>query len=365
MFDWQRFVQDEIDRGATPVPSATHPLVACYGDARAEFRALRNGPALVDRSYRRHIELTGADRGAWLHNLTSNEVKNLSPGEGNYAFALNVKGRILFDLGVIVRQDSIWIDLDASFLDSALAHFEKYKIVEDVVIENQTPGSTRFGLAGESAKEMLSELGAAHAATMPRFSSTQIVVDGLSVPMFRSDFTGQFAVELMIPADNAVALWKKLRDHSGAVNVTPVGHDAVQRRRIEAGIPWAGCEISNEYLPAETGQYDRSVSRLKGCYLGQEIVERMHSRGAVARRLVGLRFEGGGIPQTPAPLTSESGTALGQVTSACRVPWTSKAVGLGYVKSASAEPGTRLQVGGMEGLLSTVVELPFAACFDD
>jgi folate-binding Fe-S cluster repair protein YgfZ len=94
----------------------------------AEYRALSVGPGLVDRSYRALLEIKGADRTTWLHNLTTNQVKNLNRGEGNDAFVLNVKGRILFDVNVLVRADSIWLDLDRCFLEAAKKHFSKYAI---------------------------------------------------------------------------------------------------------------------------------------------------------------------------------------------------------------------------------------------
>lgn len=366
MTDWNRFVQDEIDRGSAQASRSQRTLVGRYADAEAEYRALANGPALVDRSYRSLLEVTGADRAGWLHNLTSNEVKNLSPGEGNYTFALNIKGRILFDLVILVREEALWIDLDSIFVETACTHFEKYKIVEDVVIANRTAAYTRFGLVGESARKRLADMGASNAASMSRFASTQLGLDDTTVPIFRSDFCGPFAVELFIPTDRAVELWQSLCAPTGAHQWIPVGDDAVQRHRIEAGLPWPGREITEEYLPAETGQYERGVSRAKGCYLGQEIVERMRSRGVVARRLVGLRLEKDQFPELPAPLASEPGTIVGELTSAYGASAGDAAIGLGYVKSGSAAPGTLLTASiGEQTVSATVVDLPFAANVGD
>lgn len=361
MTQWRQFVRDAIDGGTLPATGALQPLVGCYGDAAAEFSALRKGSALVDRSYRGLIEVTGADRLSWLHNLTTNDVKNLSPGEGNYSFATNIKGRILFDLVILVREECVWIDLDSCFLAGALAHFNKYKIMEDVVIADRTESFVRFALVGESVKETLARLGASHAGVMPRFATAQIDIEGAGCSVLRSDFCGSFAVELLIPSDRAVATWRSLCDAGGTCRAAVVGDDAVQLRRIEAGVPWPGLEITDQYLPAETGQYERAVSRTKGCYLGQEIVERMRSRNVVARRLVGVRFDGDTAPFTPVGLESESGELVGQLTSARRSVGGDGCVGLGYVKSEASAAKTTLCVAGADPSVSgRIVDLPFS-----
>ncbi len=127
-------------------------------------------------------------------------------------------------------------------------------------------------------------------------------------------------------------------------------------------MPWPGLEITDEYLPAETGQYERAVSRTKGCYLGQEIVERMHSRNVVARRLVGIRFDGDSVPATPAGLESESGDVVGQLTSARRSVGVEGCVGLGYVKTKASLAQTALRVAGADPTVGgQIVDLPFAS----
>ncbi len=361
MQTWDRFVQNELERGVKRAVGIDRPCVGCYGDLEAEHRALGSGPALVDRSYRALLEVTGTDRAGWLHNLTTNEVKNLAPGEGNYAFALNLQGRIQFDLIVSVREESVWVDVDVRFVERVRKHFEKYTITEDVAVADRSGDFVRFGLLGEAAKAVLAERGAPHAAALPWFAMTEITWDDVTIPLLRHDFCGTFAVELFVPAEKAVETWQRLCDASGEPRALPVGDDAVQLRRIEAGIPWPLCEITDEYLPGETGLSECAVSITKGCYLGQEIVERMRSRGVVARRLVGLLLEGDQIPTIPAALESDDGSAVGELTSACGSVALSAVIGLGYVKAASASPGTQLRVAsGDQETCATVVGLPFA-----
>jgi folate-binding protein YgfZ len=178
---------------------------------------------------------------------------------------------------------------------------------------------------------------------------------------------------LFVPQELAVDFW---RTHVDSGKAVPVGDEAVQVRRIEAGIPWPGHEITDEYLPAETRQLDRAVNFQKGCYLGQEVVERMRSRHVVARQLVGLRMEGStwptsepgaqatgpSIPDLKSQILDPDGKPTGQVTSACHSPTLGCPIALAYVRTAHSTPGTQLTLAG-DGptrIPAVVTDLPFA-----
>ncbi len=353
--DWSVFVQRQLEGGASLAESAGLPSVASFGEPPREYELLSEGPALVDRSYRGLLEISGRDRAQWLHNLTTQDVNNLRPGEGTYAFALNHQGRILFDLNILVQGDVIWVDLDRRFMEVARRHFDKHMITEDIRQTDRTRDFVRFGLVGEKVKNLLAELGVDDAATMPRFGTHEMNWSGVVIPLFRHDFCGLFAVELLVPADHAVDIWKALSDASRAVCAVPVGYDAVQVRRIEAALPWPFHEITEEYLPAEIGQADRAVSFTKGCYLGQEVVERMRSRGIVARRLVGVAIEGQDAPPRGAELVTEGGKRVGILTSVCHSFARGCVIGLGYVKPALAVPGTSLCVAWVDRSVDATV----------
>jgi len=308
-----------------------------------------------------------------------------------------------------VRADSIWLDLDRRFLETAKKHFAKYIITEDVAVADRSDEFVRFGLVGSGAVWLLSEFGAAHAAAMSQLSVGRVIdpTSALALAIMRHDFCGPFAVELFVPAEKAVDFW---RAHVESGKAVPVGDEAVQVRRIEAGIPWPGHEITEEYLPAETRQLDRAVNFQKGCYLGQEVVERMRSRHVVARQLVGLRIEapavpplksqifnsspcegegrgeGQGVPlaacppvptgpssalstATAPPLRSgfghtvldPDGKPTGQVTSACHSPTLGCPIALAYVRTAHGTPGTQLTLAGdgPNRIPAVVMDLPF------
>ncbi|MCH8148792.1 MAG: folate-binding protein YgfZ [Planctomycetes bacterium] len=358
---WLQFVDQLLESGSQPTAEYDRPGVGRFGAIEREYDALADGPAIVDRSYRGLLEITGSDRGPWLHNLTTNQVKPLSSGDGNYAFTLNLKGRILFDLNIMVRADSIWIDLDRRFLGIAMQHFDKYTIMEDVKVADRSDEWVRFGLVGSGTAELVSRFGVTTAANLPFLGMTDIRFSDVEVPLLRHDFCGPFALELFVPAEHAVECWRSLTDESQSPHAVPVGDDAVQVRRIEAGIPWSLREITDEYLPAETGLMEKAVSETKGCYLGQEVVERMRSRQVVARRLMGLEIAGSDCPKAPADLLNADAKVVGKLTSACHSPAKAGLIGLGYVKTASGAVGGRLGVSWEDGTTEGVlVDLPFS-----
>lgn len=360
--NWMDHIQNLVDQGAVASRTSPGPVIARFGELAEEYRALAHGPALVDRSERGLLEITGADRASWLHNLTTNQVKTLAPGDGQYAFALNVKGRILFDVNLLIRAESIWVDIDRRFLEIAQSHFDKYLITEDATISDRSDEFVRLALVGDRAVEMLAGRGLSNAGQWPILGSAEMLLDDAVVPLIRHDFCGPFGVELFVPSSHAVTVWNHLTDSSHNLSATPVGCEAVEIHRIEAGLPWPGHEITNEYLPAETGQSDRAVSHHKGCYLGQEIVERMRSRDVVARKLVGIEWEGKEMPPRGAPLLDDEGSSMGVMTSVCRCVARDAVIALGYAKSTASRPETIVVTSWEKGKAKGVVaKLPFTA----
>lgn len=335
-------------RGGAAVPDAFGPL-------EREYAAARNGTALHDRSYRGLIEVCGADRAAWLNNLVTNVIKTVSPGEGNYAFVLNSRGRILFDVNMLVTADAIRLDVERSHVALAMRHFGKYIITEDVRLHDRSDEFLRLALLGPKVPDVMAVLGAPHAAAMAQLQHGLVELEGRPRFFVRHDFAGVFGVEFVVEASDAPACWKRLM----VLGPQPVGLAAVQTLRIEAGIPWCGEDLHEEVLPAETGQAERAVNYRKGCYLGQEVVERMRSRGGLARTLVGLRLEGETAPELPATLRAGA-SDVGRLTSVCRSPAAGGLIGLGYVKVAAASAGTRVEVAEGSGVFSArVAALPF------
>ena len=361
MSDWAAFLRTQLGPSGVMGVEGDSPTVARFGDLAREYAALRASAALVDRSYRGLLEVRGRDSIGWLHNLTTNQIKTLGLREGNYAFALSVQGRILFDLSILVREDAAWVDVDRRFLGTALRHFNKYVITEDVTIADAGDRLVRIGLTGPRCEPILSVLGASHGAKLPCYAACDVTWSGRSLTFVRTDFCGEFGVEILCPRIGAEDLWCALTDPAGPFRAVPAGDDVVQIRRVEAGVPWPGAEICEEYLPAETRQLPRAVNFNKGCYLGQEVVERMRSRNVVARLLVGLRIEGAEPPPRGANVVDAEGKPTGTVTSSCHSPACGGPIALACVKAAHAVAATGVMVRwGERSARGLVSDLPFA-----
>ncbi|RMF82928.1 MAG: folate-binding protein [Planctomycetota bacterium] len=300
-----------------------------YGDPAAEYRAARERAAMLDRSHRGLIAVTGADRKAWLHNLVTNTVNTLDDHTGVYAFAIDLHGRVQFDMNILNLPDVIRLDVERTRVSAAIAHLDRYLLSEDVELADVTAEYARLACSGPQARDIAAQLGVPNFPALAALAVVRIEDDALLV---RHDLAGDPALELIVPISAAEAWWRRLADAGAA----PVGFATADVLRIEAGIPWMDRDIDETVLPPETGQVERGISYHKGCYLGQEIIERMRSRGSLARRLVRIRMnDGEGL--TPPIEMLRDGKPAGRITSLARHPVDGDWIGLGYLRTTVSE----------------------------
>jgi tRNA-modifying protein YgfZ len=302
-------------------------LAAWFEDPPIEYRRAREGVVLFDRSDRGLLEVRGRERKEWLHNLVTNTVKTLDDGMGVYAFACNVKGRVLFDLNILVLPESLWLDIDREALAGASDHLSRYLIHENVQIADTSGAWARLGLCGPRLADVAARLGVRNFAALPALAT--IRMPGGAGLAARHDFAGPPGLDLLVPFSFAARWWDQLV----AWGAVPAGFRTLDALRIEAGLPWLGRDIDDSVLPPETGQIERGISYVKGCYLGQEVIERMRSHGALAKRLVRLQVETSAGLVLPTPLRIGE-REVGRVTSLVPHPIERYWVGLGYVKTS-------------------------------
>jgi len=337
-------------------------VVTDFGDPLAEYAAATTAVGLYPVLDRALIEVAGADRTSWLHNLVTNDIRRLLTGDGSYTFAVSVKGRILMDFNVLARQESFWLDTDRRHAAAALTHFDRYTITEDVQVRDLSAAYARLMLVGPKAAALADQLHAPDVAAMSELSelgSTTVMLAGRPVLLFRHDLAGLPGLELCVPAEVAVEAWLALMDIGQPVGLRPVGRIAVRTLQIESGIPVWGEEIDGDVLPAETLQLQRAVSFNKGCFVGYEVIERMRSRHSLPRKLVGLRLarlpaEG----STPVPL-QVAGKTVGRLMSFCHSPAVGSPVGLGYLATTYTGPGMVVAAATDPPIDAEVVPLPF------
>jgi folate-binding protein YgfZ len=339
---------------STVVHSNPSPPVADFGDVRAEFAALLSGAGVYDLSFRAKIALTGGDRVRWLNGMVTNNIRDLAVGHGVYAFLLNPQGHILGDLYAYNRGDSLTIDTDQSQSEKLLATFDHYIIMDDVEVVNAGDKLTAVGVAGLKAREVLRAAGFEMSA-LESLQLVNVTWQGLSVTIVRSDNASVESYELWLSPDR-VALVRDALTKAGAM---PVGATALELLRIAAGIPRYGQDIRERDLPQETEQ-QRAVHFSKGCYIGQEIVERIRSRGSVHRKFTGFEVLGA-LPTLGTKFQAE-GRDIGEITSVAFLPIASgeRSVALGYIRREVATPGKQFRAGDAQ---LSVAALPFSDVF--
>jgi folate-binding protein YgfZ len=316
-------------------------IIESFGDPKAEYDAARTAAAFTLRADRSLLSAAGDDRAPWLHNLVTNQVKTLSPGDGQYAFCLNIQGRILFDLHYWLRNDEIWIDLDSRWKETALTHLNKYIIMEDVALDDISGNWTPVTLLGPRITEFLAAAGIRNAANIAYQQIQAAQFQDIQCIIVRGQLGDIPSYRLFLPKNDA---GQGIEQISNSTFVTPVGRSAIDALRIQAGYVWPVNEINDDVLPAETGQIKHAVSFQKGCYLGQEVVERMNARKVVARKLMQIEPQSSINVQLNGRPIFDGNQEIGRITSASTLPRNGMGLALGYIKSKHADHGKEIQI---------------------
>jgi folate-binding protein YgfZ len=291
---------------------------------------LHRGAATLDLSARGKIRVTGEDRARLLHAMTTNDVQALQPGQGCYVFFLNAQGRILGDANLFCFADHLLLDVEPETRTKLYEHLDRYIIADDVTIEDQTDQIATVAVEGQDAGRVLAGLG----ATAPDEAYASSSWGNRVVA--RADSTGAGGFFIFLPATEKSGLLAQL----AAAGVPEATHDDARTVRIEHGRPRYGEEITERYLIQETGQM-QAVSFHKGCYLGQEIVERVRSRAQIHRLLKRLEIQASEAPAAGTKLQI-NGADAAEIASAAFSPALGRVVALAYVRTQYSEPGTEL-----------------------
>ena len=307
--------------------------------AGEQARAVRRGAGLFAPSERALLEVVGGDRVRWLQGQITNDVAKLAEGQGCYALLLTVKGRIVADLHVLARGDRFWLETGSAAREAVRERLERYIVADDVALADASERYARLALEGPAAARILSAA-AGGAAPPPPEGACDLELAGRPAPVWAFGFTGLSAFQLLLAPEAVPETRAALLAAGRAHGLVEACADAREILRVESGVPALGSELHGEVFPAEA-RLERAVSFAKGCYTGQEIVERIRSRGNVNYHLVGLRFAG----EPPAPgseLRADDGRRVGEVTSVARSP-EAGAIGLGYLRRELETPGNELR----------------------
>jgi len=299
-----------------------------------DYKALREAGAWLDLPGRGKIVVRGEDRARLLHALTTNQIADLQPGGGCYAFFLNAQGRILGDVHVFCMPDHFLLDTEPETRQKLYAHLERFIIADDVTLEDVTDQTATLALDGPNAARILTGAG----APAPEAPYSHLPWGTVSVA--RVSCTGGGGFLLFVPAAEKDKLVRRLESAGARAS----GLGAARTVRLENGRPRYGEDFSEANLPHET-QLLHGLHFNKGCYLGQEIVERVRSRGHVNRLLVRLGIDGSEPPASGAKVLAD-GKEIGEITSAALSPALGKVVALAYLRAEYAGGGNTLSVEG-------------------
>jgi folate-binding protein YgfZ len=345
--DWQRSPGDL--RNSRPRESVGFAMSAGY-------KGLRETAAWLDLSGRGKIRVTGEDRARLLHAMCSQNIEVMQPGDGVYAFFLNAQGRILADANIFCFDDHFLLDTERETARKVFEHLDRYIIADDVTLADDTDTTATLAVEGPAAERVLQEICAQDEVLLPVPAGATVPWKGAVVA--RVDFTGAPGYFIFLPASAK-------DEFAGKLSGLPQA-DADEARvvRIENGRPRYGEEITERYLVQETGQL-RGVHFSKGCYLGQEIVERVRSRAQIHRVLRRLELDTKELPAAGTKLNSTMpggtpGGTLGsaasaeaaEIVSSAFSPALGKAVALAYVRTPFAEPGTIIDTGSFTARVS-------------
>ena len=317
-------------------------------EMNASYQALRMEAAWLDVSRRGKIRIGGDDRGRFLHAMTTNHIQRLDPGTGCYTYFLNASGRILADANVFSRPSHFLLDIEPELGVKLYEHLDKFIIADDVALENVSTQLGSIALEGPNAVNAMGALGAPVPDAV--FGNEQWG----SRLVARVSITGLDGFRIFFPAEESAELAALLEK----VGVVAADEDVFRTVRLETGKPIYGEDITERFLAQETNQA-HALHLQKGCYLGQEIVERVRSRGLISRVLMPLHI---GSKEPPATGTKFQidGKNVAQIMSASYSPAFGQVVALAYVHIEHAAPGTVLQLGTTR---ATVAQ-PFAISVD-
>src|SRR5712692_2408093 len=346
---------------ATPITSLNTPLAAMhlaagakmgvwfgcalpdyFGDAAAEFRSARDTVALIDKNYRAYLSFTGPDRVRYLNAILTNNIKDLAASHGIVSLLLNPQGHILAEIETYAFADRLLCVSYAMIRERLIEWLDKYIIMDDVTLTDETARYGTLALEGPKAAAIVKEVSGVDVTRYEEHSSHRGTVGSIPCLIVKRSRGGVPGAEFVADSEKLAELWQILSDAARWHEGGPMGYAALSATRLAQGVPWFGYDFGEKQIPHEAGLQDSHISYTKGCYTGQEIVERVRSRGQVNRQRVELTFSGEVEPEAGALLTLD-GKEVGYVTRAARTWDPPRILGMGYVRKEATAPGTALQ----------------------
>jgi folate-binding protein YgfZ len=316
-----------------------------WADPQTEQNFARHTVALTDTNYRCYLSFTGPDRVRYLNAILTNNIKDLALDHGNVSLLLNPQGHILAEIETCIKPESLFCVSHSMIRPRLMEWLEKFIIMDDVTLNDESPRWGALALEGPGAAALAQEIVGVDLAKLGELERAEVSVAAIPCWLTKRSPGGVPGCEFIVAQDKLADLWKSLMISVKKHNGGPMGYAALSAQRLAQGIPWFGYDFGEKQIPHEAGLQDSHISYTKGCYTGQEIVERVRSRGQVNRRRVDLIFDGSAVPAANQPLMV-NGAEVGYVTRAARPSFFPSAIGMGYVRKDHNATGSQLNWAG-------------------
>jgi tRNA-modifying protein YgfZ len=326
----------------------------------ADYESFHDGAAVVDYSNRGRMRFHGGGAKGALNGLLTCDVAPLTNGQGAYGVALTNKGKIIADVSVFAMDESFlvevppavwtaWKDLVAKFVNPRLAKRT-----------DETELTSAIGLFGPRAAAIIASMTGSDAApldALPTYGHVTLAVDGVIVNVAKIPDLGVDGYRLLAVRD----AFEQLRDRAVALGARVAGSAAVEAARVESGRPLWGLDMDDSTLPQEANlEAHDAISYTKGCYTGQEVVARLHFRGHVNKRLMGLKIDGSAVPARGTTVSGSDAKEVGDVRSAVMSPRFGPIALAMIRREVNAGDSVSVAIDGIESR-ATVSALPFNA----
>jgi folate-binding protein YgfZ len=321
-------------------------LPESFTDFQTEYRAAHESVAVFDTNWHAVLSLAGPDRVRYLNAMVTNNIQSLPDGRGLFALLLNPQGHILAELEVYKQPEKLQTLSHALVRERTFSTLDKYIIMDNVDLEDLTENVGSIAIEGPRAAAIVQQASGIALEDIPEMAIQEAKVERIPCQLLRRSHFGRPGAEFLTRRDRLPSLWNKLLAGVQARGGGPIGMRTLNTLRLEAGVPWFPEDFNDSVIPHEAGLENSHINFSKGCYTGQEIVERVRSRGHVNRQLVRLQLKITGAPPVTGTKLRAAGSEVGQVTSVAALPRDGLAIGMGYVRREHRVPGSVLEFDG-------------------
>jgi len=344
--------------GAKMVPFAGYEMPVQYTGVKDEHVKVRTGVGVFDVSHMGEFFIKGPEALDLLQKITTNDVSKLFPGKIQYSCFPNGKGGIIDDLLVYcMSDDEYMLVVNASNIDKDWDWVESHNDF-DCSLENRSDIISLFAVQGPKATEALQSLTAIDLAGMKYYTFEKGQFAGVDdVIVSATGYTGAGGFEIYVDNKDAEKVFDAIMEAGASVDIRPIGLAARDTLRLEMGFCLYGNDIDDTTSPIEAGL--GWITKFTKDFIDKDFLQAQKEKG-VDNKLVGFEMIDRGIPRKDYSLTDAEGNVIGRVTSGTQSPSLDKAIGLGYVKTEWASPGSDIYVQVRnKNIAAKVVKLPF------